>query len=63
MIVDDDNNLIGRVTSGTQSPSLLIGIGLGYVEKSYSKIGTKIGILIRDKKCTARVVKPPFIKS
>ena len=63
MIIDDDNNPIGRVTSGTQSPSLLIGIGLGYVEKSYSKIGTKIGILIRDKKCTARVVKPPFIKS
>ena len=63
MIVDDDNNPIGRVTSGTQSPSLLIGIGLGYVEKSYSKIGTKIGILIRDKKCTAKVVKPPFIKS
>ena len=62
-IVNIHGNQIGVVTSGTQSPTLSIGIGLGYISKSYSKIGTKIGILIREKNCPAHVVKLPFIKT
>ena len=46
-------NIIGKVTSGTQSPSLVKGIGLGYVEKSYSNLNTQIGIIIRNKICYA----------
>ena len=61
-IIDDKGNQIGIVTSGTQSPTLSVGIGLGYIKKTYSKIGTKIGVLIREKNCPAHVVKPPFIK-
>lgn len=61
-IIDNKGNQIGVVTSGTQSPTLSVGIGLGYIKKSYSKIGTKIGVLIREKNCPAHVVKPPFIK-
>ncbi len=62
-IIDNEGNPIGLVTSGTQSPTLSVGIGLGYVEKSYSKVGTKIGVLIREKNCFAHVVKLPFIKA
>ena len=40
-LFDSDENLIGRVTSGTQSPSLNIGIGLGYVKNDFSKPGKK----------------------
>ena len=62
-IVNIHGDNIGIVTSGTQSPTLSIGIGLGYISKSYSKIGTKIGILIREKNCPAHVVKLPFLKT
>ena len=61
-IVNKEKNIIGKVTSGTQSPSLVKGIGLGYVEKSYSNLNTQIGIIIRNKICYARVIKIPFIK-
>jgi len=53
---------IGRVTSGTQSPSLQKSIGLGYVKKDFSKEGTEIFVNIRNKAVKAIVVKPPFIK-
>jgi aminomethyltransferase len=53
-------NVIGKVTSGTQSPSLQKGIGMGYVKTSFAKLGTDIYIKIRDNKVLARVVKMPF---
>ncbi|MBL4677803.1 MAG: glycine cleavage system aminomethyltransferase GcvT [Mucilaginibacter sp.] len=61
-IVDADGNTIGKVTSGTQSPSLQKAIGLGYVETAFAKEGTDIYISIRDNKVKAKVVKPPFYK-
>jgi aminomethyltransferase len=51
---------IGKVTSGTQSPSLGKAIGLGYVQTVYSKIDTNIYIRVRDKLLLAKVVKLPF---
>lgn len=60
-IVDEDGNVIGKVTSGTQSPSLKKAIGLGYVKAPYAKVGLDIYILIRDNKIKARVVKYPFV--
>jgi len=59
-IVDIAGTVIGKVTSGTQSPSLQKGIGMGYVKTSFSKVGTDIFIKIRDNKVLARVVKMPF---
>jgi aminomethyltransferase len=53
---------IGKVTSGTMSPSLKSGIGLGYVNAEYSKADSEIYISIRDKNIKARVVKLPFYK-
>ncbi|MEO7213240.1 glycine cleavage system aminomethyltransferase GcvT [Mucilaginibacter sp.] len=61
-IVDADGNNIGRVTSGTQSPSLQKAIGLGYVKNEFAKEGSEIFISIRDNKVKAKVVKPPFYK-
>jgi len=53
---------IGMVTSGTQSPSLNKGIGLGYVEMEYANPGTKIDIDIRGRKKSATIMKPPLYK-
>ena len=61
-IVDAEGNVIGRVTSGTQSPTLKKSIGLGYVDTAFSKDGSKIFILIRNQKIKAKVTKPPFVK-
>jgi aminomethyltransferase len=62
-IVDADGNNIGRVTSGTQSPSLQKAIGMGYVKNEFAKEGSEIFINIRDNKVKAQVVKPPFYKA
>ncbi|WP_066218553.1 glycine cleavage system aminomethyltransferase GcvT [Formosa haliotis] len=61
-IVDNDGNKIGTVTSGTMSPSLGIGIGLGYVSSAYTAIDSKINIQIRKNAIPATVVKLPFYK-
>jgi len=61
-IVDADGNTIGKVTSGTQSPSLQKAIGMGYVNNEFAKEGSEIFISIRDNKVKAKVVKPPFYK-
>ena len=60
-ILDDNDNVIGIVSSGTMSPSLKTGIGMGYVETSKSKLGSSIYIEIRNKKIKSEIVKPPFI--
>lgn len=61
-IVDSHGNKIGVVTSGTMSPSLGKGIGLGYVPVIFSEIGSKINIQIRKNAVSASVVKLPFYK-
>ena len=53
--------IIGKITSGTMSPLLGIGIGMGYVPAELSEPGTKIDVLIRNKAVQAEVVKTPFI--
>ena len=59
-IVDLNNNNIGYVTSGTMSPSLKKGIGMGYIMQHQSSVGNIIFIKIRDKKIKAQIVKRPF---
>ncbi len=59
-IKDMSGGVIGKVTSGTQSPSLGKAIGLGYVRTVYSKIDTTIYIKVRDRLLLAKVVKMPF---
>jgi len=57
-----DESVMGRVTSGTFSPTLEKNIGLGYVPVRYAEIGTEFFVEIREKKLRARVVKTPFYK-
>ena len=59
-IKDFSGAVIGRVTSGTQSPSLGKAIGMGYVRNSFAGIDSKIYIKVRDKLLQAKVVKFPF---
>lgn len=59
-IVDEAGELIGKVTSGTQSPSLQKAIGLGYVTIGHAQPETEIFILVRDKKLKAKLTKLPF---
>ncbi len=61
-VCDQDGNRIGEVTSGTMSPMLKRGIGMAYVDKAYSKLGTGIFIKVREKLMPATIVKLPFYK-
>ena len=61
-IVDSQGNVIGIVTSGTMSPSMNVGIGLGYVPTSFSALDSDIYIRIRKNDVPAKVVKLPFYK-
>jgi aminomethyltransferase len=61
-IVDAEGNTIGKVTSGTQSPSLQKAIGMGYIQTDLAIEGQEIFIKIRDNKVKAKVVKFPFYK-
>jgi aminomethyltransferase len=60
-IKDASGNTIGKVTSGTQSPMLAIGIGLGYVTSEHAPIGSEIFIEVRGKALKAIVSKTPFV--
>lgn len=60
-IKDAANTTIGVVTSGTISPVLGVGIGMGYVTAQHAKPGTEIFISVRNKNLKAAVQKPPFI--
>ncbi len=62
-IVDGNGKTIGIVTSGTMSPSMGKGIGLGYVPTVFADVNSKINIQIRKKAIPATVVKLPFYKS
>ena len=61
-ITDVYGNIIGRVTSGTQSPSLQKALGMGYIQKEFAKANTEIYIRVRKKTLKAKVVKLPFYK-
>jgi aminomethyltransferase len=61
-IASQDGEIIGRVTSGTMSPVMKNGIGMGYVKPAFAKAGTEINILIRNKSIGAEVVRLPVFK-
>lgn len=62
-IVDEKEQIIGEVTSGTMSPTLKKGIGMGYVSINFSNIGTNIFVKIRNTKKEAKIVSLPFYKN
>ncbi|MCE6988223.1 glycine cleavage system aminomethyltransferase GcvT [Dyadobacter sp. CY323] len=62
-LTDYEGNKLGEVTSGTQSPTLQKGIGMGYVPTAFSKPDTEIFVKVRDKLLKAKTVKMPFVKN
>jgi aminomethyltransferase len=61
-VVDADGERLGRLTSGTMSPTLGEPIGLGYLSTDRAPPGTRVRVVIRDEPKQANVVTPPFIK-
>lgn len=61
-IADGDGNVIGEVTSGTMSPLMGVGIGLGYVKVGHHKSDSEIYIQVRNKSLKAIVTKLPLYK-
>lgn len=57
-----DGKTIGHVTSGTMSPIIDKGIGMGYISADAAKPGNLLSIKIRNKETKAKVVNIPFIK-
>ncbi|PID95167.1 MAG: glycine cleavage system protein T [Bacteroidetes bacterium] len=62
-ICDAEGNVIGEVTSGTMSPMLEKGIGMGYVKTGFTKVGTEIFIKVRTRLLKAEIVKTPFYQA
>jgi aminomethyltransferase len=62
-VVNDAGEAIGRLTSGTQSPTLGIGIGLAYIARSQAQIGDSVFVRIRNKDVPATITKPGFLPS
>lgn len=60
-LADAAGNIIGVVTSGTMSPSLKTGIGLGYVRPEFATPDTEIFVIIRDKSVKAKISTLPFV--
>ena len=60
-LFDQQDQLIGRVTSGSQSPVLNKGIGLGYVKKEWATPDTEVWVGVRNRRLKAQVVTPPFV--
>lgn len=58
----NNGNRVGEITSGTLSPSLNIGIGMGYVSAASAKVGTPLEIEIRGQKFPATIEKKPLYK-
>ena len=59
---NEAGELIGHVTSGSQSPMLGQGIGMGYVQTAYASEGTDIWVAVRKRKLRARITRPPFVQ-
>jgi aminomethyltransferase len=60
-LVDNDENEIGYVTSGTMSPILQKGIGMAYLKEDFASLGSTVYVKVRNKNIEAMVVKMPFI--
>jgi len=59
-VINENDEKIGTVTSGTMSPMMKTGIGMAYLNKGYWKAGTEIYIKVRNKKLKAKIVKLPI---
>ncbi|NQZ02602.1 MAG: hypothetical protein HRT45_18225, partial [Bdellovibrionales bacterium] len=61
-VLSSEGEVIGRITSGTQSPVTGKSIGVAYVKTDYKEVGTELKVQIRARQVSAKVVKTPFIE-
>ena len=61
-IEDGEGNVVGKITSGTFSPSLGKGVAMARVKKAYRAAGTELKVVVRNRREAAVVQKPPFVK-
>lgn len=61
-LIDAQGTTVGRVTSGTQSPSLNKAIGLAFVAREYAQLGNTLFVGIRNKKIPVKLLRPPFYR-
>jgi aminomethyltransferase len=62
-IIDSRGEIIGKITSGSPSPTLGKNIAMGYIKSGYHKIGTQVDVVVRGKRRSATVTKMPFVPS
>jgi len=60
-LVDADGETVGHLTSGTMSPTLSEGIGLGYIDTEQASPGESVGIVVRGTEKQAEVTERPFV--
>ena len=61
-VLDREGHEVGRLTSGTLSPSLGVGIGLAYLPGEPARVGTALAVEVRGRMISAEVAKKPFYK-
>lgn len=59
--IEVNGKVVGRLTSGCPSPCIKKNIGLGYVDRDLAKKGTKVELIIRDRRVAAEITPPPFV--
>lgn len=62
-VMDENDKVIGKITSGTMSPMLGIGVALAYLETPYAKKDTEVFVAVRKRRLKAKVVRAPFYKA
>jgi aminomethyltransferase len=62
-IIDSKGVVIGKITSGSPSPTLRKNIAMGYIKSGYHKVGTQVEVVVRGKRRSATVTKMPFVPS
>ncbi len=62
-VFQDSGLRVGKVTSGCPSPTMGMNVAMAYLDSKSAKIGTKVDLVVRNKKVEAEVVKMPFVKT
>lgn len=60
-VIEVDGKKVGFVTSGVPSPTLKKNLALGFIDREFAEVGTKVDFVVRDRRVPAEVAKPPFL--
>ncbi|KPA81397.1 putative mitochondrial aminomethyltransferase, mitochondrial precursor [Leptomonas pyrrhocoris] len=60
-VIEVDGKEVGYVTSGVPSPTLKKNVALGFIDRAFADVGTKVDFVVRGRRVPAEVAKPPFL--